>query len=116
MGIAAQRLLSSPGEPRSITKFGEIARHPGVSARDPRSLAAKRPARLIRPKPVRIERPVSICSDGDCFATVRDAYIQLLAVNNTRLWVFSPGAGTCSGPVAMIGNCDEAQGSNRAFY
>jgi S-formylglutathione hydrolase FrmB len=40
----------------------------------------------------------------------------LLAQNNTRLWVFSPSAVTCSDPAAMIGYCDQAQGSNRTFY
>lgn len=41
---------------------------------------------------------------------------QLLANNNTRLWVFSPGSLTASDPAAMIGHADQAQGSNRAFY
>jgi S-formylglutathione hydrolase FrmB len=45
-----------------------------------------------------------------------DAHVQLLVDNNTRLWVFSPAALTCSDPAAMIGYCDQAQGSNRAFY
>jgi len=45
-----------------------------------------------------------------------DAHIQLLADNNTRLWVFSPSTVTCSDPAAMIGYCDQAQGSNRTFY
>jgi S-formylglutathione hydrolase FrmB len=45
-----------------------------------------------------------------------DAHIQLLAANNTRLWVFSPQTVTCSDPAAMIGYCDQAQGSNRDFY
>jgi S-formylglutathione hydrolase FrmB len=45
-----------------------------------------------------------------------DAHIQLLADNNTRLWVFSPATLTCSDPAAMIGYCDQAQGSNRTFY
>jgi S-formylglutathione hydrolase FrmB len=39
-----------------------------------------------------------------------------LADNNTRLWIFSPQALTCSDPPAMIGYCDQAQGSNRTFY
>ena len=45
-----------------------------------------------------------------------DVHVQLLADNNTRLWVFSPAALGCSDPAAMIGYCDQAQGSNRAFY
>jgi S-formylglutathione hydrolase FrmB len=45
-----------------------------------------------------------------------DVHVQLLANANTRLWVFSPGTLTCSDPAAMIGYCDQAQGSNRSFY
>jgi S-formylglutathione hydrolase FrmB len=45
-----------------------------------------------------------------------DVHIQLLANNNTRMWVYSPTALTCADPAAMIGYCDQAQGSNRAFY
>ena len=45
-----------------------------------------------------------------------DVHVQLLADNNTRLWVFSPTTLGCSDPAAMIGYCDQAQGSNRAFY
>ena len=45
-----------------------------------------------------------------------DSHLQLLVDNNTRLWVFSPGTTTCSDPAAMIGYCDQAQGSNRSFY
>jgi S-formylglutathione hydrolase FrmB len=45
-----------------------------------------------------------------------DVHIQLLADNNTRLWVFSPATLECSDPAAMIGYCDQAQGSNRTFY
>jgi S-formylglutathione hydrolase FrmB len=45
-----------------------------------------------------------------------DSHIQLLVDNNTRLWVFSPSTLTCSDPAAMIGYCDQAQGSNRTFY
>jgi len=44
-----------------------------------------------------------------------DVHVQLLA-DNTRLWVFSPATLTCSDPAAMIGYCDQAQGSNRSFY
>ena len=45
-----------------------------------------------------------------------DAHVQLLVDNNTRLWIFSPATPTCSDPAAMIGYCDQAQGSNRTFY
>jgi len=45
-----------------------------------------------------------------------DAHVQLLVDNNTRLWVFSPATLTCSDPAAMIGYCDQAQGSGRTFY
>jgi S-formylglutathione hydrolase FrmB len=43
-------------------------------------------------------------------------HVQLLVDNNTRLWIFSPTTLTCSDPPAMIGYCDQAQGSNRTFY
>jgi S-formylglutathione hydrolase FrmB len=45
-----------------------------------------------------------------------DAHVSLLVQNNTRLWVFSPQTLTCSDDAAMIGYCDQAQGSNRVFY
>jgi S-formylglutathione hydrolase FrmB len=45
-----------------------------------------------------------------------DAHLQSLVDTNTRLWVFSPGTVTCSDPAAMIGYCDQAQGSNRSFF
>jgi len=45
-----------------------------------------------------------------------NVHANLLVANNTRLWVFSPQAVTCSDPAAMIGFCDQAQGSNRTFY
>lgn len=45
-----------------------------------------------------------------------DVHVQLLVDNNTRLWVYSPSNVSCSDPAAMIGYCDQAQGSNRAFY
>jgi S-formylglutathione hydrolase FrmB len=45
-----------------------------------------------------------------------DVHAQLLVGNNTRLWVFSPAALGCTDPAAMIGYCDQAQGSNRVFY
>ncbi len=43
-------------------------------------------------------------------------HISLLAQNNTRLWLYSPQTPTCSDAPAMIGYCDQAQGSNRSFY
>src|SRR3954469_22522578 len=45
-----------------------------------------------------------------------DVHVALLADNNTRLWVYSPAASDCTDPAAMIGYCDQAQGSNRTFY
>lgn len=45
-----------------------------------------------------------------------DVHAQLMVDSNTRLWVFSPATLTCSDPAAMIGYCDQAQGSNRTFY
>jgi S-formylglutathione hydrolase FrmB len=45
-----------------------------------------------------------------------DVHAQLLVDNNTRLWVYSPATLGCSDPAAMIGYCDQAQGSNRTFY
>jgi S-formylglutathione hydrolase FrmB len=42
--------------------------------------------------------------------------IQLLADNNTRLWVYSPGSGAPSDQAAMIGYPDIAQGTNATFY
>src|ERR1700742_918724 len=45
-----------------------------------------------------------------------DPHVQLLADNNTRLWVFSPSTLGCSDPAAMIGYCDQATGSARSFY
>lgn len=45
-----------------------------------------------------------------------NVHAQLLVDNNTRLWVFSPSTLTCSDPAAMIGYCDQAQGSNRTFF
>jgi S-formylglutathione hydrolase FrmB len=45
-----------------------------------------------------------------------DVHVRLLADNNTRLWVFSPSTLGCSDPAAMLGYCDQAQGSNRVFY
>jgi S-formylglutathione hydrolase FrmB len=45
-----------------------------------------------------------------------NVHVSLLAQNNTRLWVYSSATLTCSDPVAMIGYCDQAQGTNRDFY
>ncbi|MFV8054654.1 alpha/beta hydrolase-fold protein [Mycobacterium sp. 48b] len=45
-----------------------------------------------------------------------DVHMQLLIDNKTRLWIFSPSTLTCSDPAAMIGYCDQAQGSNKIFY
>jgi S-formylglutathione hydrolase FrmB len=43
-----------------------------------------------------------------------DVHAELLT--NTRIWVFSPQTVTCSDPAAMLGYCDQAQGSSRSFY
>jgi S-formylglutathione hydrolase FrmB len=45
-----------------------------------------------------------------------DAHAPTLVNNNTRLWIYSPSTLGCSDPAAMIGYCDQAQGSNRTFY
>lgn len=45
-----------------------------------------------------------------------DAHVRLLVDNSTRLWVFSPATLQCTDPAAMIGYCDQAQGSNRSFF
>ena len=45
-----------------------------------------------------------------------NVHVQLLADNNTRLWVWSAPAGGCTDPAAMIDYCDIAQGTNREFY
>lgn len=45
-----------------------------------------------------------------------NVHVNLLVANNTRLWISSPGALTCTDPAAMIGSCAIAQGSNRTFY
>lgn len=45
-----------------------------------------------------------------------NVHVQLLADNNTRLWVWSAPVGGCTDPAAMIGYCDIAQGTNREFY
>jgi len=45
-----------------------------------------------------------------------DVNANMLVDNNTRVWVYSPATLTCSDPPAMIGYCDQAQGSNRTFF
>jgi S-formylglutathione hydrolase FrmB len=45
-----------------------------------------------------------------------NAHSGLLVNNDTRLWVFSPSTLGCSDPAAMIGYCDQAQGTNKEFY
>lgn len=45
-----------------------------------------------------------------------NVHAKLLVDNATRVWIFSPSTLTCSDPAAMIGYCDQAQGSNRTFY
>ena len=42
-------------------------------------------------------------------------HADLLADNNTRIWVFSPQTLTASDPAAMIGYPDQAQGTNHSF-
>ena len=44
-----------------------------------------------------------------------NVHVQVLADNNTRLWVYSPTSGGCDAP-AMIGYCDVAAGTNKEFY
>ncbi|WP_423203283.1 alpha/beta hydrolase [Mycobacterium intracellulare] len=41
---------------------------------------------------------------------------RLLVDHNTRLWIFSPTALTCTDPAAMINACDQAHATNRLFY
>lgn len=45
-----------------------------------------------------------------------DVHVAMLAANKTRLWVYSPSTPLCIDPAAMIGYCDQAHGSNLAFY
>ena len=45
-----------------------------------------------------------------------DVHVELLAQNNTRVWVFSPSTLESSDPAAMIGAADQAQGTARHFY
>src|SRR6201987_3365783 len=42
-----------------------------------------------------------------------DVHVALLAQNDTRLWIFSPATLECTDPAAMIGFCDQAQGTKR---
>ncbi|MGB0875909.1 MAG: alpha/beta hydrolase-fold protein [Mycobacterium sp.] len=44
-----------------------------------------------------------------------EVHVQKVVDNNTRLWVFSPAATTCTDPPAMINYCAQAQGSNRRY-
>lgn len=48
----------------------------------------------------------------------RDPYVhaQLLADNETRVWVFAPQTLTASNPAAMIGYADQALGTSRSFH
>lgn len=48
----------------------------------------------------------------------RDPFVhaQLLADNNTRVWVFAPQTLTASDPAAMVGHADQAMGSSRSFH
>jgi len=43
-------------------------------------------------------------------------HAQLLAANNTRVWVFSPTGGAASDPAAVIGQAEMANGTARFFY
>jgi S-formylglutathione hydrolase FrmB len=43
-------------------------------------------------------------------------HVGLLLANNTRLWIYSPDTLVCNDPAAMIGYCDQAQGTNHEFY
>ncbi|MBY0443330.1 MAG: esterase family protein [Mycobacteriaceae bacterium] len=47
-----------------------------------------------------------------------DPYVHaaMLAANNTRVWVYSPGVGAPSDAPAMIGQADTAMGTGRMFY
>jgi S-formylglutathione hydrolase FrmB len=44
------------------------------------------------------------------------SHMSSLGDNGTRIWVYSPSTLGCSEPAAMIGYCDQAQGTNRDFY
>jgi S-formylglutathione hydrolase FrmB len=43
-------------------------------------------------------------------------HAELLAANNTRVWVWAPKAGGASNPAAMIGYPEIADGTNLTFY
>jgi S-formylglutathione hydrolase FrmB len=43
-------------------------------------------------------------------------HIGKLLQNNTRLWVYSPGALVCTDPAAMVDACAQAHGTNRDFF
>ena len=43
-------------------------------------------------------------------------HADLLAANNSRIWVWSPKTGGASDPAAMIGQSEAAQGTNLTFY
>ncbi len=43
-------------------------------------------------------------------------HADLLAQNNTRIWVWSPKTGAASDPAAMIGQSETAMGTNLTFY
>ncbi|WP_343600557.1 alpha/beta hydrolase family protein [Mycobacterium sp.] len=47
-----------------------------------------------------------------------DPYVHasLLAQNNSRIWVYSPGFGAPGDDAAMIGQADQAMGNSRFFY
>jgi S-formylglutathione hydrolase FrmB len=45
-----------------------------------------------------------------------DVHVATLVANKTRVWVYSPSSPVCADPAAMIGYCDQAHGSNLAFY
>jgi S-formylglutathione hydrolase FrmB len=45
-----------------------------------------------------------------------DVHVATLVANKTRVWVYSPSNPVCADPAAMIGYCDQAHGSNLAFY
>ncbi|MEZ0381515.1 alpha/beta hydrolase-fold protein [Mycobacterium sp. pW045] len=45
-----------------------------------------------------------------------DVHVATLVANKTRVWVYSPSSPGCADPAAMIGYCDQAHGSNLAFY
>src|SRR5258708_29414897 len=58
----------------------------------------------------------AMSKSGSWNANDPDVPVHLLADNDTRLWVFSTATLGCSDPAAMLGYCDQAQGSNRVFY